>query len=284
MSDGARAGNRRAALAFGIAALLAFGGFIALGIWQLERRAWKLDLIARVERRVHAPPVSAPGPEHWPRLSTAGDEYRHVRVTGTFLHDRETPVRASTMLGSGWWVLTPLALPDDTVVLVNRGFVPPERRQRASRQTAEPQGEVVVTGLLRMSEPNGTVLQRNDPAAGRWVSRDVVAIALARGLPRTAPYFIDADAPPQTLRPPADELASPVAGLTVIAFRNDHLVYAITWFALALLVAVGTGHAVRDARRRAVHDDAVRPGLDSQAAGDGEPLADERSADDGRIR
>ena len=115
---------------------------------------------------------------------------------------------------------------------------------------AEPAGEVVLTGLLRLSEPNGMLLQKNDPAAGRWVSRDVDAIARAHGLSRVAPYFIDADAPPRPADRPVDDEAGPVAGLTVIAFRNDHLVYAITWFALALLVLLGAAHALRDVRRR----------------------------------
>ena len=247
MSGGDRGTSRFVAIAFGSAALLAFGLFVALGVWQVERRAWKLDLVARVEQRVHAPPVAAPGPDEWPRLSAARDEYRHVRIVGTFFHDRETLVRASTALGSGWWVLTPLATADGTTVLVNRGFVGPDRRERTSRSSTEPEGEVVVTGLLRLSEPNGMLLQDNDPAAGRWVSRDVAAIARARGLQRVAPYFIDADAARQ---PAGGDEAGPVAGLTVVAFRNDHLVYAITWFALALLVLLGTGHVVLDSRRR----------------------------------
>ena len=74
-------------------ALLALAVFVALGSWQLQRRTWKLDLIARVEQRVHAPPVPAPGPERWPTIAASSDEYRRVRVTGEFLHDRETLVR-----------------------------------------------------------------------------------------------------------------------------------------------------------------------------------------------
>ena len=65
---------------------LAVAVFLALGIWQVERRAWKLDLIDRVETRVHAAPAAAPGPADWPSVSRDRDEYRHVRVTGHFLH------------------------------------------------------------------------------------------------------------------------------------------------------------------------------------------------------
>ncbi len=89
-------------------------------------------------------------------------------------------------------------------------------------------GEVTVTGLLRLSEPKGGFLRSNDPAAGRWYSRDVEAIARDKSLGDTEPYFIDADAT-------ANPGGYPVGGLTVVQFRNSHLSYAITWFALALL-------------------------------------------------
>lgn len=230
-------------------ALLVFAGFVALGSWQLQRRAWKLDLIARVEQRVHAQHVAAPGPDLWPLVSAAGDEYRRVQVIGEFLHEREVLVQATTELGSGFWVLTPLRMADGSLVLVNRGFVPPERRERAARTASETLGESSVTGLVRITEPRGAFPRRNDPGADRWYSRDVQAIATARGLTRVAPYFIDADAAPRR----GSESGSvppnwPAGGLTVIAFHNNHLVYALTWYALALMVAVAAWRVMREER------------------------------------
>ena len=234
-----------AVTAFGI-----FAGLVALGTWQVERRAWKRDLIARVERRVQAAAVAAPGPDEWPRISASRDEYRRVHLAGTFLHDRETLVQAVTGLGGGYWVLTPLRRADGSVVLVNRGFVPPERRDRASRGAAEPKGEATISGLLRMTEPSGAFLRRNDPAAGRWYSRDVQAIALSRRLAGVAPYFVDADAdaPAGTHDDPASA-AGPVGGLTVTDFHDNHLAYALTWYALALMVAAAAGHLLHTERR-----------------------------------
>jgi surfeit locus 1 family protein len=211
----------------------------ALGTWQLQRRAWKLDLIQRIERRVHAPPVAAPGRAEWPTITAANYEYRRVRVTGVFLNDRETLVQAVTELGPGSWVITPLRMSDGALVLVNRGFVAPERRDPATRWASEIRGETTVTGLLRITEPGGTLLRSNDPSSDRWYSRDVAAIAAARGLTDVAPCFIDADA---TL----NAHDGPVGGLTVIAFQNNHLVYAITWYALALMLAGGVACVIRD--------------------------------------
>lgn len=223
----------------GVLALPAFAGLAALGTWQMERRAWKLDLIARVDARVHASAVALPGPGAWPGVTAAADEYRRVRATGTFLQGQDTLVQATTALGGGFWVMTPLRTRQGFTVLVNRGFVPAGRRDPASRVAGTAGGETTVTGLLRMSEPKGGFLRDNDPAAGRWYSRDVGAIAAARGLDGGAPFFIDAGAVPGQ-----GEL--PVAGLTVVAFPNSHLIYAVTWYALALMLAAGAGYEARE--------------------------------------
>lgn len=214
-----------------IAALL-FAGLCALGVWQVERLAWKRDLIARVEARIRAAPVAAPD------TATPADEYRRVTATGSFLHDRATLVQAATVRGPGFWVLTPLRQTNGTILLINRGFVPLDARTRYAR----PVGTVRVTGLLRLTEPRGGFLRSNDPAANRWYSRDIAAIATARALPATANYFIDADADPQSQ-------ALPIGGLTVIRFPNNHLVYALTWFSLAAMTAGAYILLMRQSRR-----------------------------------
>jgi surfeit locus 1 family protein len=137
--------------------------------------------------------------------------------------------------------MTPLLSDRGFTVLVNRGFVPPERVDPRTRGPGQRSGPSLITGLLRLSEPGGGFLRRNDPVHDRWYSRDVAAIARARGLRpgATAPYFIDADATP-------NPGGLPVGGLTVISFPNSHLVYALTWFGLALTVAIGFAYAARE--------------------------------------
>lgn len=253
-TDAVTARGPRSPLFLGVlatVALLVFAGFVALGVWQVQRLSWKLDLIARVDQRVHAEPAAPPGPAAWPGLSAASDEYRRLRLSGVFLNDRETIVQATTALGAGFWVLTPLKTSDGMVVLVNRGFVPPGKRDPATRPAGQPSGPVDVVGLLRLTEPHGGFLRENDPAADRWHSRDVQAIADARGLRSlgpVAPYFVDAAADS------AAPAGAPVGGLTVIQFPNSHTVYALTWFALALMVAAAAAYVARDearVRRRA---------------------------------
>lgn len=234
-----------------LAGLFALAGFVALGMWQINRLNWKTDLIQRIDQRVKAAPVAAPGPAEWATLTEASAEYRRVTLRGQYAHDKETLVQATTALGSGYWVLTPMRTEQGFWVLVNRGFVPPDKRDPASRPTA---GGTLQTaeGLLRMSEPRGRVLQDNDAAANRWYSRDVLAIAAARDVGdanSVAPYFVDVaaanDAPLDWPRP----------GLTVLHFSNNHLIYALTWFVLAGMVALAIGFAAvaeyRASRRRA---------------------------------
>jgi surfeit locus 1 family protein len=224
---------RAKSIIFGLLALTSIITFLALGVWQVERRAWKLNLIAQVDQRVHAIASSAPGADIWPSLTAAHDAYRHITVHGAFRNDQETLIATSTVLGAGYWVLTPLQTDAGFTVLVNRGFVPTERRAQPTRTEGLIPDNVTVTGLLRMTEPGGRLLRPNVPAADRWYSRDVAALAAQHHLNNVAPYFIDADATP-------NHGGLPIGGLTEVTFPNNHLVYAFTWFSLAAMV-IGVG-------------------------------------------
>ena len=225
---------------------LAATGFVALGIWQLQRLEWKRALVARVEGRIHAPAQPPPDRSTWPQVNAERDEYRHVAIAGRYLSGRETRVQALTELGGGDWVLDPLQTADG-IVLVNRGFVPD-----GARPSPPPTGRAKVRGLLRINEPGGGFPRRNQPAQDRWYSRDVAAIARARGLSGVAPYFIDAAATP-------GDGGWPRAGLTVVRFRNQHLQYALTWFGLAVLTLWATWRLLTDERRMRHHGSDAEP-------------------------
>ncbi|CAN5132059.1 SURF1 family protein [soil metagenome] len=212
-------------------------GLLALGTWQVHRLAWKLDLIARVEARLKASPVPAPA------TAGPGDAYRRISVTGHYLQGKDSFVQASTVRGPGWWVMTPLRANSGATILVNRGYVPERRAAPVAP------GPLRVIGLLRLTEPGGGFLHHNDPAADRWYSRDVAAIAGKRGIGRVAPYFIDADAHDHGEAGLANE---PIGGLTVVTFANNHLVYAITWYMLAAMTLAAFIFWLRSPRHRLV--------------------------------
>ncbi|XYJ08372.1 SURF1 family protein [Telluria sp. B2] len=249
--------------------------FAGLGTWQVVRLQWKLALIERVESRVRAAPVSLPPASRWADVSKESDEYRRVRLSGHFLYEYTTPVQAVSELGAGFWLLTPLCTTDGSVVFVNRGFIPasgntaatyPARRANGDPCAALEGPPHALTGLLRIAEPGGGFLRDNDPARNRWFSRDVAAIAAARGLshsapdgaPVIAPFFVDA----ARGQDPAGAPDRPVGGLTVISFQNNHLVYAVTWYALALMVAGAWWYVARFGAK----GEAARAGNDGRKA------------------
>ncbi|ESQ78975.1 SURF1 family protein [Asticcacaulis sp. YBE204] len=200
----------------------------ALGVWQVQRLMWKTTLIETVNARTTAPAQTLEsGPSGWPALTKANDEYRRVRLNGHFLNDKEVQVYALTEAGAGYWVMTPFATDSGATIIVNRGYVPTDKKAAASRPEGQVTGPVEITGLVRMSETKGWLFsQANAPADDRWYLRNVEQIASAKGVGAVPAYFVDADETPV----PG---GWPKGGMTVVRFANSHLTYALTWFALA---------------------------------------------------
>ena len=231
-----------------LATLVGVAVLVALGVWQLERRAWKNDLIQKIEARAYGAPGRIPPESEWVGWSQDAEEYRRVRVAGRFLYEAEVAVHG-LMSGrergqplQGYYLLTPLRLHDGSTVVVNRGFVPGELRSPGRRPGSDPEGEIAFTGLVRAPETPAPFVPKNDPAKNEWFVRSPDEIAKAKGLSRVAPFLIDADPIPS----PA---GWPKGGQTRLAMPNDHLQYALTWFGLALaLLGVFAGFARRRLR------------------------------------
>lgn len=210
---------------------LAAAILVSLGVWQLQRLAWKKNLIAAIEARANAAPQPLPAIADWPNLRPGDYEYRHVTATGTFEHDKESLVfRASGGTAGkepGYHVLTPLRLTSGGYVIVNRGFVPVDRKEQSSRPPGLIQGEIEVTGLMRQPEARNLFTPADDPAAGQYFTRDPGLIARHFNLAPAAPFSIDAG---DTKLPGG----WPKGGVTMRNLPNNHLSYALTWFCLAL--------------------------------------------------
>lgn len=210
---------------------------IGLGIWQLERLDWKADLLARIEAQTASAPVALPAeiddPGAW--------AYRRVTVTGTFLHDRELYLLPRTHEGaSGLHVLTPLRRTDlgtggrDAHVLIDRGWVPVDARDPARRPDGRVTGVLTVEGIARAPADKAWMQPDNRPDSNEWYGVDLAAMARHAGVDGLAPVFVEADAAPQ----PG---GLPIGGQTRIAFANNHLQYALTWFGLAAVLVVVYG-------------------------------------------
>lgn len=239
-----------------LAAALVLAVLISLGTWQLDRLAWKNELIAQVQARTTRAPVPAPPPGEWDRIDRSHDEYLPVTASGQFDHARETLIYSvlsdakGPFKGPGFVVVTPLVQADGSVILVNRGFVPEDRRDPKTRATGQISGAVTVTGLLRLPEEASWFVPANAPERNAWFRRDPEEIGRARGLTQVAPFLIDADATP-------NPGGLPQGGETRLSFPNKHLEYALTWYGLAVTL-VGVYIAFVITRLRAVRGSAPR--------------------------
>ncbi|MCJ2033104.1 SURF1 family protein [Methylobacterium sp. J-068] len=225
-----RTGAWRSLLAPGLVSLVCLAILLGLGTWQLGRKGEKEALIARILARSKVePPAPLPDAAAW---NPERDEFRRVRASGTFLHGDETLVHglaAGDVPGralQGYYVLTPFRLDDGGIVLVNRGFVPTERKAPASREAGQVPGPTVVTGILRGSEPRTMFVPAPDPVRNEWFNRDIAGISASRGISDPRPYLVEADATP-------NPGGWPKGGQLRVDLPNNHLQYAFTWFGIA---------------------------------------------------
>ena len=213
--------------------LAAFAVLIGLGVWQLKRLHWKEGLIAEIETRTKGEPISLDQAIAIAREGRDPSYYR-VKVEGRFDHAKELYLYAVSEGRAGWHVITPLRTEDGEVVLIDRGFVPDELRNPASRAQGELDGAVAVTGIVRVPETQGTFTPDNEVGANRWFWRDLQAMARSIGAAEVAPFYLEAEK--------SDVPGGwPEGGQTRLELPNNHLQYAITWFLLAacLLVVYG---------------------------------------------
>jgi surfeit locus 1 family protein len=219
-----------------IPALLLFAALIALGTWQLQRKAGKEGLIAALDQRSAAAAVPLPSSSTWRTLDPAHDEYRRVIFNAKFENGGDALVYASAsafrpdVSGFGVWVFTPAKLTDGSVVVVNRGFVPSDTNWKPTvAPSPPPSGDVTITGAMRWPERRSWFTPQDN--ADVLFVRDPAAIAAAKGLGAVAPFYIEQESPV----PPS---GWPRPGKLVPSLPNNHLQYVVTWYGLALVLAV----------------------------------------------
>ncbi len=207
---------------------------LGLGTWQLQRLEWKTALQARIDRGLAAPPAA-----EFPALAAepADWDYRRVRVTGRFLHDSEFHlVGRSFERRPGVEIVTPLIASRPALrgpLMVHRGWVPIDKAAAARRPETLVEGEVTLTGILLAPSGRQPWLRPdNDPAANQWFWIDLAAMGTAAGFPEGVPGTL------LYAERAADPAALPVGGRLTTTLSNDHLQYAATWYALALVLAV----------------------------------------------
>jgi surfeit locus 1 family protein len=234
-----------------IAAVAGVALLLGLGTWQLQRKAWKEQLIATVTGRITQAPQPLMPRAQWLALNANQSEYAHVKLTATFLPDEAFVYTAGSSLrpdvnSQGFWVFSPAKLDDGAVVLINRGFVPTERKDTATRAPGIQGGAPVeLVGYLRWPEEHGMFAPADDIKANLFFTRDPAAMAAAHRWQLDAPFYIDQEAPV----PPG---GLPKPGKIDVQLPNNHWQYALTWYGLALaLIGVYAVWLTGRLRRRA---------------------------------
>lgn len=245
-----RARGRGGIVGATVFALVCLTILIGLGVWQLERKVWKENLIASITERLAKPPQDLPAREEWPRQTADADEFRRVTFPAEFIPGEEALVYAAgsalrkDIKGPGYFVFAPARLAGGSIVIVNRGFVPLDRKDASTRAEGAPQGLIDIVGVMRWPESRGMFTPADDVKGNVWYLRDTKAMAEAKKWNVAAPFYIDQEAPV-----PAGGL--PLPGKLEVHLPDNHLQYAITWFGLALaLVGVYVFWLVARLRRR----------------------------------
>ncbi|MCB1550079.1 MAG: SURF1 family protein [Hyphomicrobiaceae bacterium] len=253
-----------------ILSLAALIVLVGLGTWQLQRRAWKEDLIARIKARAVEAPVTLADPRVaavarrgqpvgqglaaealaiWQAAQTP--EFLRVRVQGAFAPRRDLFYYApDPRRGPGWQVVSPFRLADGRVVLVNRGYVSEAERRGPPAAWAAPGGTLEITGRLRSPGHRAMFEPVNNVAANQWYWRDLPAMAREvldgqAAATTVVPFFLELEASPQA----SARIPQPLPAR--VDLPNNHLQYALTWFGLALtLLGVWGAYLWQAVRRR----------------------------------
>ncbi|WP_375458776.1 SURF1 family protein [uncultured Enterovirga sp.] len=238
MSEVPAVRTRLASLAMpAVATGIALAVLVSLGNWQLDRKSWKEGLLAQIESRAYGEAGEVLPEASWSDWRAEADEFRRIELRGTLLHDLTVPIHGLAeerrgLAVQGFYLFTPLRRSDGSVVVVNRGFVPTELRDATLSAAASGPSEARIVGLVRAPETRALFVPGNDAGRNSWFVRNLSDIAEAKRLTRVAPFYVDADATPQTG-------GWPKGGQTQLTLRNSHLQYAVTWFGLAgTLIAV----------------------------------------------
>jgi surfeit locus 1 family protein len=220
-----------------IPALLAFIALIALGTWQIQRKAWKEGLIAALDAQLAAPPIALPPPASWPNLDRQKDEYRRVTLSVTFDNSHEALVFAAPstfrpdITDPGYWVFTPARLAGGQTVMVNRGFVPDGKQAPKSRPLGQIAGPITIVGSMRWPGARHWFTPADEPAKNLWFTADPQSMAAAKGLGPVAPFYVEQESPV----PPG---GLPKPGKLMVTLPDNHLQYALTWYGLALVLVI----------------------------------------------
>ena len=223
---------RRLPLGFVLAVAAGLAVLLALGTWQVERLGEKQALLARIETGLAAQPVALS--RALERLHGAIDvDFTRVRLSGRYKPGPQFHLFSQLKGMTGWRLVAVFETDDAGDVLVDRGFIPDEMKDNAAADV--PAGRVEMTGVIRLHRrARGPFTPDNKPAANEWFWWDTRAMTIAAGL-------VPADVPALVVHRQSQAGDPPwprSTGVDLSIIPNHHLQYAITWYALAIVLIV----------------------------------------------
>lgn len=227
--------ERRSLLLPGVVAAAAFAALIGLGVWQLDRKVWKENLIATLAERISGKPTPVSRRWLWDDLTSAADEFRRVSLHGQFMSAREARVYSGgaglreDVKSPGYFAFSPVRLRDGSTIVVNRGHVDNPNPDASLKPIALPNVAVDIVGVLRWPEPASSFVTPHSERQDLWFVRDHRAMAARYGWGEVAPFYVEMESP----APPG---GVPRPGTLTVKLRNEHFGYALTWFGLAAVL------------------------------------------------
>ncbi|GFE51525.1 SURF1-like protein [Roseobacter cerasinus] len=202
-----------------IVGVIGVGILVSLGIWQVQRLAWKQEVLTRIETEIAAAPV----PLH-AALEPEFLRYAPVKLTGTFdaNHTHVRALASRKSVGAVYRIIRPFQAEDYGRILVDTGWV----RDGIGELRPIPEGKVTLVGNLDAPNEADGFTPAPELDTNIWFARDVPEMAHALSTEPVLVVLRDA---------PDSDLGVTPWPVDTAGIPNDHLQYAITWFSLALI-------------------------------------------------
>lgn len=203
---------------------------IGLGVWQVQRMAWKNGLIDQAEAAAAMAPVPAAAV-----LNQPGGEFRRVILDCPGLNAAPYVELQSIHDGDAGVRLISPCRPQGVgaTFLIDRGFVAEDISARPSVDPAAVDPVRIIAVVRAAPEPNW---MSPPPQGGRFFARDHAAMGEALEIDGAADTRVLLA---ETSTNPEWDALTPA--VPPAAFSNNHLGYAITWFGLAAALMVFYG-------------------------------------------
>jgi surfeit locus 1 family protein len=213
-----------------LVAIAAVAVCVAAGRWQQDRLRLKEAMRTDFDAAARVEPVSLaslPAAADW-----ASVRFRPVVATGEYAASSQILIDNRVHAGrAGYHVVTPLALADGRVVLVNRGWIAQGPSRSVLPVAAPPAGVATVRGRLSIPPGGYLELRAETPAGPVWQNLDPGRFADVTGL-AVLPVVVEATAAPVPDDGLVRDWPAPDYGI------ETHRIYMLQWYAFALLAVI----------------------------------------------